>query len=262
MTQVYDGGDVDWGKTSRDYATWRPNYPAKFYTLLATLGVDLPGQHILDLGTGIGFLALTFAEAGALVTGVDIAEGQIEEARHRARQIGSDAQFLVAPAEETGLADASFDVITASQSWIYFDMTKIVPEVKRLLKPGGLLMTSHFYWLPQVDAIARASEELVLKHNPKWSHSNLRGDVPVMPSWAEQHFRLHGMFVFDELILFTREAWRGRFRACRPIGAALTAQQVEAFDREHDALLRTIAPEEFSVLHRIDAHVLKSRTYG
>jgi hypothetical protein len=83
-----------------------------------------------------------------------------------------------------------------------------------------------------------------------------------MPSWAEQHFRLHGMFVFDELILFTREAWRGRFRACRPIGAALTAQQVEAFDREHDALLRTIAPEEFSVLHRIDAHVLKSRTYG
>jgi hypothetical protein len=67
--------------------------------------------------------------------------------------------------------------------------------VKRLLKPDGLLMASNFYWLPQIDAIARASEELVLKHNPQWSHSNLRGDVHVMPGWAEGHFTLERLDV-------------------------------------------------------------------
>jgi hypothetical protein len=67
------------------------------------------------------------------------------------------------------------------------------------------------------------------------------------------------MFVFDEMIPFTRESWRGRIRACRGIGATLIPQQVEAFDRDHDELLRRIAPETFSVLHRINAHLLRPR---
>jgi hypothetical protein len=65
------------------------------------------------------------------------------------------------------------------------------------------------------------------------------------------------MFVFDEHLPFTRDSWRGRFRACRAIGATLTPEQTDAFDREHDALLREIAPEHFTVLHRIDAHILR-----
>jgi hypothetical protein len=66
---AHDGDNViDWGRTSADYSTWRPNYPDRFFDLLETLGVGLPGQRILDLGTGVGFLALRFAQAGALST--------------------------------------------------------------------------------------------------------------------------------------------------------------------------------------------------
>jgi hypothetical protein len=65
------------------------------------------------------------------------------------------------------------------------------------------------------------------------------------------------MLVFDEPIPFTRESWRGRIRACRGVGATLSDDQIEAFDREHDALLRTITDGNFSVLHRIDAHLLR-----
>jgi hypothetical protein len=97
----------------------------------------------------------------------------------------------------------------------------------------------------------------VLKHNPRWSHSDLSGECPIMPKWAEGHFRLQAMFAFDEGLSFTRESWRGRMRACRAIGATLTPQQTELFDREHDALLQRIAPAQFSVLHRIDAHILQ-----
>ncbi len=119
---IFDGGNViDWGKTSPDYTRWRPNYPDRFYHLLASLGVGLQGQRILDLGTGVGFLALRFAQAGAAVTGIDVAEEQIAEARRRAEAQGEKVDFRVASAEQSGLPSESFDVVTASQSWLYFD---------------------------------------------------------------------------------------------------------------------------------------------
>ena len=60
---------------------------------------------------------------------------------------------------------------------------------------------------------------------------------------------------YDEAIWFTREEWRGRMRALRGIGASLAPEDVEAFDRDHEALLARIAPERFPLMHRIDAHI-------
>jgi hypothetical protein len=62
-------------------------------------------------------------------------------------------------------------------------------------------------------------------------------------------------FAYDEQVAFTREGWRGRMRACRGVGAALATEEVDAFDRAHAELLAGIAPEQFTVLHRIDAHL-------
>jgi SAM-dependent methyltransferase len=257
VSHVDDGNVIDWGRTSGDYARHRPNYPDRFFDLLASFGVGLRGQRIVDLGTGVGFLALRFAQRGAIVTGIDIAEGQIEEARRRCTAAGLTADFLVGQAESTGLLPGSLDAVTASQAWLYFDTVRAIAEVHRLLKPDGVLVTSHFCWLPRRDPIAKASEELVLRYNPKWTGADWAGQVPLMPTWAEGHFELRGMFVFDEPIPFTRASWRGRIRACRGVGATLRDDHVERLDREHEALLRTLAPADFSVLHRVDAHLLR-----
>jgi len=253
-----DGGNpIDWGKTSKDYSVWRPNYPDRFFDALDAFGVGLTGQRILDMGTGVGFLALRFAQQGCDVAGVDIAEGQILEARNRAQSLGLSADFRVAPAEDTGLDAASFDAITSSQSWLYFDKDRAIKEVKRLLKPDGILCITHFSWLPREDAIARASEHLVLKYNPKWTGADWAGEVPFVPKWATGQFRLRAMFVFDAAMPFTRESWRGRVRACRGVGATLAPEQIEAFDREHEKLLKNIAPDLFTISHRIDAHLFQ-----
>ena len=262
MSSVDGGNEIDWGRTSSDYSLHRPNYPDRFFQMLKSLGVGLEGQKILDLGTGVGFLALRFAQQGAVVTGVDIAKGQIEEARQRCMAMGLTADFLIGPAENTGLATGSFDVVTASQSWLYFDQDRMISEVKRLLQSDGLLVTSHFCWLPRRDSVAYASEQLVLRYNPNWTGADWTGQIPFMPKWSEGHFELRGMLVFDEPIPFTRESWRGRIRACRGVGATLSDDQIEAFDREHDALLRTITDGNFSVLHRIDAHLLRPGPSG
>jgi SAM-dependent methyltransferase len=248
---------IDWGKTSADYAQWRPDYPPDFYLRLAALGVGRPGQTILDLGTGVGYLARNFARQGCLVAGVDISAGQIAEARRCAERERLSIDFRVAPAEETGFPDGAFDAVTASQCWLYFDRERAIAEVKRLLRPGGLLATCHFCWLPRLDSIARASEELVLQFNPHWSAAGWSGEIPAIPGWAEGRFRLVGMFVFDTRIRFTREQWRGRIRACRGVGASLLPEDVSRFDAAHDELLEKIAPESFTVLHRIDCHLLQ-----
>jgi len=255
-----DGGRAaDWGRTSADYAVHRPGPPASFFHRLSALGVGLSGQRILDLGTGTGLLARQFARQGCQVTGIDIAEGQIEAARQLAREEGLNVSFAVAPAEETAQPSGAFDAVTASQCWLYFDAPRAIAEVRRLLAPGGVLVTSHFSWLPRLDPIARRSEELVLHFNADWGGADWAGLIPPMPRWAEADFNLTGMFWYDEDVPFTAEAWRGRIRACRGIGATLDEATVSRFDEAHAALLAEIAGPAFAIRHRIDAHILQPK---
>ena len=251
------GRHIDWSKTSADYAAHRPGPPQRLYDMLALLGVGCSGQHLLDLGTGTGLVAREFARRGCVVSGTDIAPGQIEAARAEALHEGLNVDFQVAPAERCPYPDASFDGVTASQSWMYFDPERTCAEVKRVLKPGGLLMTTHFSWLPRADAVARASERLVLKFNPAWQGANWSGKVPAVPAWSVGRASVRAMFWFDEAVSFTREGWRGRMRACRGVAATLTPPEVAAFDAEHEALLNQIAPPRFQVLHRVDVHLLQ-----
>ncbi|KNZ32057.1 MAG: hypothetical protein AD742_13055 [Methylibium sp. NZG] len=251
------GRAIDWSLTSGDYAAHRPGPPARLYDLLALLGVGTPGQRVLDLGTGTGLLAREFARRGCQVSGTDIAAGQIDAARQLAQAEGLDVDFSVAPAESCPHADASFDAVTAAQCWLYFDADRALAEVKRVLKPGGVLVTTHFSWLPQADPIARASEELVLRFNPAWKGAHWEGRIPSVPPWSESLAAVQAMFWFDEAVPFTREGWRGRMRACRGVGATLAPDEVAAFDAAHAALLEELAPPAFTVLHRIDAHLFR-----
>lgn len=249
------GRAIDWSRASADYARHRQGYPPSFFARLAALGVGLPHQRILDLGTGTGLLARVFARAGATVTGIDNAAGQIDEARALARAENLSADFRVAPAEDTGLLSHSFDLVTASQCWLYFDKARAVPEVRRLLAPGGRLLTCHLCWLPRLDPLARRTEEIVLRHNPAWAGADWSGIVPPMPAWAEGAFELEAMFRYDEPLHFTREGWRGRIRACRGVGASLPPEGVQAVDDALAALLAGVPSEPFPILHRIDAHL-------
>lgn len=247
--------DFDWGRISGDYGRYRPGYPESFYDVLQTLGVGRPGQHILDLGTGTGVLARAFARRGAEVTGIDIAANQIEEARRLAGEEGIEAIFNVCPVEEMDFPDGTFDAASAGQSWLYFDAPVLIPKLLRALKEEGMLALTHFSWLPHQDEIARQMEALVLKHNPDWASGGFNGALSPVFGSLKDDFDLKTFHVMNEPIPFTRESWRGRIRACRGVGATLDDAQIEAFDAEHDALLRKIADDEFTVLHQMAIHI-------
>ena len=201
--------------------------------MLAALGIGKPGQRILDLGTGTGVLARAFARRGAVVTGVDIAANQIAAAQSLAAREGLDIALQVSPVEAVDFPDASFDVISAGQSWLYFDASAMIPKVLRLMTAEGCLVLTSLLWLPHKDRIARQSEELVLKYNPDWGGAGYSGTMPPVAAWARESFDLRTFHVMEAPLPFTREAWQGRFRACRGIGASLGAEDVETFDAEH-----------------------------
>lgn len=253
---VDPGRTIDWGKTSEEYALYRPGPPDRFYEILRTLGVGLSGQRMLDLGTGTGVLARRFARAGANVAGVDISPGQLRMAAQLAGKDGVSVDWRVAAAEALPFPDDTFDVLTANQCWLYFDPDRTTAEVHRVLRTGGLLVTSHFSWLPRLDPIARATEALVKEHNPAWSADDFSGEIPATPAWTAGRFEVRACFFFDEDVPFTIETWSGRIRACRGVGASLTPEEVRRFDAAHRRLLAEIAGDRFTVRHRTDAHLL------
>ena len=242
---------LHWDATSGDYLRYRPGYPDSYFALLQKLGIGLPGQDILDLGSGTGALAVPFARQRAHVTAVDLSQGQIAAGKKAARQQNVSITFKVAPAEETGLPDHSFDAITASMCWGYFNQPRMAREVPRLLRADGVLLVSTLIWSGAEDAIAGQTDRLLIQFNPKARQLRRGGELDVIPRWSMAAYRLRTHHDYTVLLPFTRESWRGRIRASKWIGAALTPEQTVAFDREHQALLNRIAPPAFSIRHRI-----------
>lgn len=258
--EIDAGRSFDWGRTSRDYDRYRPGPPDSFYRKLSALDIGLPGQSVLDIGTGTGLLARRFARQGARVYGIDQSREQIAAAERAAVIEGTHVEFRVANAERIPFEEGRFDVVTANQCWLYFDPARTIPEVCRVLKPGGHLVVSYFNFLPRKDPIVNASEKLVLEYNPDWTGADWDGRVSPCPEWARGIFDLTGFFAYTEQVPFTRESWRGRMRALRGIAASLSPEQVASFDRELGQQLENMTEPRFGIWHSIHAHILKPDT--
>lgn len=243
-----DGGKAfDWGRTSGDYAKYRDIYPEEFYRRIIDRGLCRDGQRVLDLGTGTGVLPRNLYKHGAKWTGTDISTEQIEQAKLLSH--GMDIDYYVLSSEEIDFPDESFDVITACQCFWYFDHNILMPKIYRMLKPGGMLLLLYMAWLPNEDNIAGDSEKLVLKYNPSWSGAGETKHPIDIPQCYNDHFRLEFHEEYYLPVRFTRESWNGRMKACRGVGASMSAEEINKWEQEHIRLLRDIAPDEFDILH-------------
>ena len=257
--RIDSGKPFDWGRTSKEYARFRDIYPEEFYKKIVDRGLCVSGQNILDLGTGTGVLARNMYKYGAKWIGTDISPEQIEQAKLLAEAGGMKIDFIAVPTEEIDFPKESFDVITACQCFWYFDHEKVMPKLAELLKPEGKLLILYMAWLPFEDKIAGASEELVLRFNPKWSGAGEKRHPIWIPDVAFDHFELEDHEEYDLSVPFTRESWHGRMRACRGVGASLSEEDLAKWDIEHRELMDRIAPESFDVLHYAALALLKKK---
>ncbi len=113
------------------YDASRPGYPAE---AIAWIAEGVAGD-VLDLGAGTGKLTASLVEAGLTVTAVDPSPEMLRVLGERLPGV----EARLGTGESLPVADASQDLVVAAQSWHWVDTERAVPEVARVLRPGGRL---------------------------------------------------------------------------------------------------------------------------
>jgi SAM-dependent methyltransferase len=129
------------------YAKARPTYPDEIFDALQELSRRaLPGARVADVGAGTGISSRQLQERGAAVTAVELSEPMLRQLVAESPGIGA----VLGSANALPLRDGSVDFVTFAQAWHWVDPDSAVPEVLRVLKPGGALAC--FWNHPVADA--------------------------------------------------------------------------------------------------------------
>ncbi|MEQ6204568.1 bifunctional 2-polyprenyl-6-hydroxyphenol methylase/3-demethylubiquinol 3-O-methyltransferase UbiG [Sulfitobacter sp. HNIBRBA2951] len=123
--------DIRWVRTLKNMVPARLRYFDKL--------TEWQGKAVLDLGCAGGFMAEAIDDRGADVTGIDPAKDAIAAARAHAQD--RNITYDVGVGEALPYADASFDIVVCVDVLEHVaDLPKVLSEVCRVLKPGGIFL--------------------------------------------------------------------------------------------------------------------------
>ena len=144
------------------YARYRPDYPDALFAYLASL--TAAHERAWDCATGNGQAAHALVRHFARVVATDPSERQLAHAVPHPR-----ITFRTEPAEATSLEAASVDLVTVAQALHWFDFDRFFAEVRRVLKPEGVLAVWGYQVIrvtPAVDAVIERYYREIL--GPYW----------------------------------------------------------------------------------------------
>lgn len=118
------------------YDANRPTYPPALFDAIEDLaGLPLAGARVADIGAGTGLGTARMYERGARITAVEPGDGMAEQFRRGL----PDVSLVRGDGNSLPLRTGSMDLITYAQAWHWTDPARSVPEVRRVLRPGGAL---------------------------------------------------------------------------------------------------------------------------
>lgn len=148
------------------YRRARPTYPPGLFDALASLA---PGRDLAwDCGAGNGQAAVALAGHFAKVHASEPSARQLEEA-----QPSDGVSYILERAEDVSLPDGCCDLALAAQALHWFDLERFYAQVRRVLKPGGLLAAIGYDWMyvdPAIDALI--SRRLMPLLDGHWAAQN------------------------------------------------------------------------------------------
>lgn len=199
------------------YSRARPTYPAD---LFAWLSQQSPGHdQAWDCGTGNGQAALGLTPHYTKVLGSDASAAQIAQAPEHPQ-----VSWRVARENDSGLPDGSADLATVAQALHWFDAAAYFGEVRRVLRPGGVVAAwcygllhigpeidgeiDHFYW-HDVGRFWPAERRMV-------ENGYAEVDFPFEPLTAPG-FQMHSMLNLDGVLNYI-QTWSAVQRYQRDTG--------------------------------------------
>ena len=118
------------------YERARPSYPAEAVAWIAAEAQLRTGRVVVDVRAGTGKLTRLLVATGARVVAVE----PVSEMRAKLAETAPGAEALDGVAEALPLETAFADAITVAQAFHWFDYDAALPELHRVLRPGGLLV--------------------------------------------------------------------------------------------------------------------------
>ena len=222
-----DGRGRLFGTVAELYDRYRPDPPA---ALAGPLG-DLAGRRVLDVGAGTGKLTRLLVEGGARVSAVEPDDAMRAVLVARAPEV----EAVAATAEGLPFEDASFDVVTSSSAWHWFEHPAAELEFARVLRDGGRVVVA---WNGLSRSVPWAHDLVRLRERADDPYRRPRG-------W---HADLSGG-PFEELCDFEVEwVWRRTVEQVVGLFATYSGSLVRADDERADLFERVrAAAEERSV---------------
>jgi SAM-dependent methyltransferase len=190
------------------YARARPRYPDALFSYLASL---VESRRLAwDCATGNGQATLGLAQHFERVVATDVSAEQLEHAVPHPR-----IEYRLAPAERSGLDDACGDLVTVGAAAHWFDLPAFLSEVRRVLRPNGLLAvwTYHVAHIepPFRDVLWRLYEEHLFADFAPGArlvdHRYETLDLP-NPITPAQRFEATASWTLDQIIEFIL-SWSG-----------------------------------------------------
>ena len=121
-----------------NYIRFRPGYPSELVSALLTRAESGDEPVVADIGSGTGIFTGLLLDRGLRVYAIEPNANM----RAAAEECLANYKRLVSidgDAENTGLADASVDLVTAAQAFHWFNNEQSRAEFARILKPAGSL---------------------------------------------------------------------------------------------------------------------------
>ena len=159
--------DAFTGRASRRYDRIARWLLRGVYRRFAEDIVDAAPDHgsVLDVGTGPGVLLVEIGRRrpDLRLTGIDLSPDMVEAATRNLRAFGERASARTADVAALPFPDDSFDVVVSSFSLHHWDEPEAaVPELARVLKPGGRLYVYDFRFAPFQKLVDTAERHSVL----------------------------------------------------------------------------------------------------
>jgi len=155
--------DVRWVRTLKNLVPAR----LKFFDR----HIDWSNKDVLDLGCAGGFMAEAMVKRGARVTGIDPAKDAISAATAHAAETGLTIRYDVGIGEALPYDNAAFDAVVCVDVLEHVsDLQKVLSEVDRVLRPGGLFLFDTINRNPIARLATITVAEDVLRLLPKGTH--------------------------------------------------------------------------------------------
>ena len=236
---------IDFGQVANSYARSREDIPVSLMESLQIRNIRFDGKKVADIGAGTGVLTRKISMRKADVIGVEPSQELIEQAKAFNRTKNYAIPYLQATAEQTGLPDSEFDIVTAMRAWHWFDREKAIKEIKRILRPKGKLIVidSGFLTKPAVVQTTLAIVSKYAPDGPKPAGSKAKAKqringfpVEWFAEWQHNGFDLRDFYKLDYSIRFTKQEWVDRIRSVSWLAAMEENVRVQAVKELFDTL--------------------------